>query len=537
MEFNNFNKIDANALVDFWFKEMDEKWFTINPKIDELVISKWGHFLDNFKLIDSPSTKELLGQIILLDQVTRHYQRVNGSNYVEKYQELSIELTTNILQNEHLLKSNEYCFALLPYRHTRHPKLMYECLDRIRQKINTTPDDKYYLRFEKATLLALAQFIYPEQHIPKEHLKQPFPIQIADVVDPNIKFNIKPNTPYKILETEQHLPKEWTIGFSKLIPKSHTVCCSLSGGVDSMICSYILKKMGFNVYAVMINYGNRNESEMEVDLVKWWCQQIGIHLYIRHITELKRSRQSKERSDYEEITRIMRFNAYKNAHKLYCQLNELNEDKPYVVLGHNKNDATENVFANLAKHRSFTNLTAMVSRHEEDGVIIFRPILDKGKPEIFEFARNRQIPCTFDSTPAWSDRGKMRDVLIPNINEFNSDIIQGLLDFAEYSKETASNYLKMISNLTKFSFSMVNGKKHVNITFPDNTNDTCFWNFVFLKISRDYNFPMVGHKAMKTLIESLERRSLNWAKITHRLVGSMTIKFENGGYASIYFDD
>lgn len=532
----SFTSKDAGELVNFWFTEMDEKWFKIDPSTDKMVVDKWSHFLPDFKPVDKPSCKELLGQILLCDQVTRHDKRINNSDYAERYQQLCIEMTNYIMdQYEHQLQPIEYCFALLPYRHSRQPKLMYECLNRIRAKMEQSPDNNYYQRFEKATLQSLAQYINPEHQIPHDSLIKPFPIEIADVIDPNINFKMEQTM--NILEFERNPPKSWFNPFNTYIPRTHSICISLSGGVDSMVCSYILKKMGYNVYAVMINYGNREESDMEVELVKWWCQQIKIHLYIRHIIELKRVRQSNLRSDYEEITRNMRFGAYKNAHRSYCNINDLNEDEPWVVLGHNKNDATENIFANLGKHRSFDNLSAMIPRHTENGVVIYRPILDKSKPDIFAFAIERQIPCTFDSTPAWSDRGKMRDVLIPHINKFNPNIIDGLVDFAEYTKQLSSAYIKMISDSTRFNMTMINNKKNVTIDFPLSTNDVCFWNYVFLKASRDYNMPMVGHKSISTLIETLNKNSQNWNNITHRLVHSMVIKFSNESHAIIYFDD
>jgi tRNA(Ile)-lysidine synthetase-like protein len=532
----SFTPEDASLLVDFWFTDMDEKWFKINLTTDNLVVSKWSHFLPNFKPIDKPSCKTLLGQILLCDQVTRHDKRINNTDYAEQYQQLCIDMCNHILgQYESELNPIEYCFALLPYRHSRQPELMYECLNRIRTKMEESPDDKYYQRFEKATLQSLAQYINPEHHIPHDSMIKPFPIEIAEVVDPNIKFKMDETT--KILEIERNPPKEWTTAFNTHISRTHSVCISLSGGVDSMVCSYILKKMGYNVYAVMINYGNRDESNMEVELVKWWCQQIKIHLYIRHIIELKRVRQSNLRSDYEEITRNMRFGAYKNAHRSYCNMNELNEDEPWVVLGHNKNDATENMFANLAKHRSFDNLTAMIPRHTENDVIIYRPILDKSKPEIFAFATERQIPCTFDSTPSWSDRGKMRDDLIPHINSFNPNIIGGLVDFAKYTEQLSSAYINMISASTTIRLQMIDNKKHITIDFPPFTNDLCFWNYVFLKVSREYNMPMVGHKSISTLIETLNKNSPCWKNLSHRLVHSMVIKFNDGTHATIYFND
>lgn len=526
----NFTEEKAHELVKFWLEEMNEKWFKTDSKVDVMVVEQWAGFLSNFQPIESNDARTLLGQILLCDQVSRHDKRVNNSDYAERYQQMCIDLTDQILKLYHSeLNSLEYCFALLPYRHSRQPNLLEKSLILIREQIAKHPDDKYYSRFELAQLQAMAKYMIPVHYPPTT--KYQFPKSIAEVLDP--KTNFDPDKVIDIKLIEYSIAKIWTNGFRTNIKKEHSVCISLSGGVDSMICSYILKKMGYNVYAVMINYGNRKESDMEVELVKWWCQHIDIHLFVRHITELKRNRHSNDRSNYEEITRQIRFNTYINAHRIYCQIFELDEDEPVVVLGHNWNDGVENAITNLEKHRSFDNLTSMVSSHCENGVTIVRPILDKTKQQIFEFATERNIPCTFDSTPSWSERGKIRDKLFPMLNEYNPSIITGLIDFAKNAEQVSANYIKMIEKQTDIN---INADRVVSINFPEETNDTSFWSYIFLTISRRYNMHMVGHKAITTLVEALGRNK-HWNGIQHQLTKNMVIKLVSQKEAIVYYDN
>ena len=80
------------------------------------------------------------------------------------------------------------------------------------------------------------------------------------------------------------------------------VIVGLSGGVDSMVCLY-LAKYAFpdkNVKAISINYANRQEQYLEIDMVNNFCQKLEIPHYVREITEIKRTRDSDRESDTDE---------------------------------------------------------------------------------------------------------------------------------------------------------------------------------------------------------------------------------------------
>jgi predicted phosphoadenosine phosphosulfate sulfurtransferase len=72
----------------------------------------------------------------------------------------------------------------------------------------------------------------------------------------------------------------------------HHVVISLSGGVDSMVLAHILCQIGrstgfsFEVVAIHIDYGNREESSIEADFVKRFCALRGIIFHKRRIDEV-----------------------------------------------------------------------------------------------------------------------------------------------------------------------------------------------------------------------------------------------------------
>jgi tRNA(Ile)-lysidine synthetase-like protein len=172
------------------------------------------------------------------------------------------------------------------------------------------------------------------------------------------------------------------------------IIISLSGGVDSMVVSYLLYQWNlqhqhkYELEAITIDYANRQEQKIEIYMVNEWCKKLGIKHYVREIKEIHRSRDA-DREIYEEVTRKIRFDMYKQRNGI-------------VLVGHNKDDSLENVMNNIKKRQSYFNLYGMNSRMEEKEVTIVRPILKIWKRDILQFAIKYHIPFVYDSTPAWS---------------------------------------------------------------------------------------------------------------------------------------
>ena len=201
--------------------------------------------------------------------------------------------------------------------------------------------------------------------------------------------------------------------------KTHVdkLCVSLSGGVDSMVTSWLLKQLLPNTHicAIHINYNNRDTSDKEADFVKWWCTQINIECKVINMDIKRDDYMHKDRNFYERETHKLRFEAYAN-------------EKCPVVLGHNYDDCIENVITNIASHRSLQNLKGMSLVSHVNNVTLYRPLLNIAKKDIVAYAKRAYVPYLQDSTPSWSRRGKLRDILIPTINKIEPSFIKGLMN-------------------------------------------------------------------------------------------------------------
>ena len=100
-----------------WFNN-ENYWFDKNLNNDIYLTRKYYKYLDKIYL-ENNLKQELIGAIILLDQIPRHYNRLNNDklkvNYYSKKATLYSELVIKLYGK--LLNIDELCFIYLPYRH------------------------------------------------------------------------------------------------------------------------------------------------------------------------------------------------------------------------------------------------------------------------------------------------------------------------------------------------------------------------------------------------------------------------------------
>lgn len=207
------------------------------------------------------------------------------------------------------------------------------------------------------------------------------------------------------------------------------LCVSLSGGVDSMVLLTALSKYRdetrnyktvkqFELTAVHINYNNRETCDEEVRFVQMYCEILDVPLTVRHITEMKRQRDDT-RHEYETFTKNIRFEEYE---KQRCP----------ILLGHNYEDTIENILSNIASKKKYENLKGMLPLTIQKDVIVMRPLLHVSKTDIYAYAEEHGIAHLPDSTPEWSRRGKLRDHVMPVLQQYEPQLLAGLVALSEH---------------------------------------------------------------------------------------------------------
>jgi tRNA(Ile)-lysidine synthase TilS/MesJ len=288
-----------------------------------------------------------------------------------------------------------------------------------------------------------------------------------------------------------------------------------------MVCSFILKKLqehyNFNLVAVHIDYANRSYKEYE--FVKDWCAYIKLPVYTRHITEINRTdcMNYGMRSIYEEYTKKVRFETYKAV-----------SASPNVILGHNYDDCFENILTNICNKEKYDNLRGIREEQNIEGICFLRPILDIKKKDIYLFAYNNNIPYLHDSTPEWSQRGKIRDSVKPVLNRWNKDAIAGFFELSD----TLAEYEEIVKNIVNTMVFVV--KDELKIPCSSFILSKILWKHIFENQSI-YN---ISQKSFFNFLEKLEHTYYNLkyqknTKLKSLLIVAQARKKEDTNYKKV----
>ena len=566
--------IEINQILNFWFNnnnnEFQKFWF--DSSVDEYIKLTYSDLLSNLEqkiehIVTYCCDKELftteagrneaLVIIIIFDQFSRNIFRNTNKSIFTKNDKYAFSISKFIIENSFdlLYNTSQRLFLLLPYRHQKHytethiyAKYLDIVLERIAlyKDIRTTmllsPNEIDLLdRFTIATLKNYTELHDYDVEINQNinlcdhtyNLLQKYSNNILDVRCYNFPHN--PIFSERFNSVIQNLIKseELFIVMKQFIEtnfnNNNIIGVSLSGGIDSMVTTFILKHMeqlGIinKVVAVHIYYGNRPDSMNETNFIKDWCKFYDIPLIVKYIRYMKRDLGLVDRNFYEEETRKIRFNTYKLANKLF--------DNKIIgfCLGHHKDDRIENIFMNIMKGRDILDICVMKPISVLDSVMILRPFLSNPKSDIYSFSDKYFIPYTKDTTPIWSCRGVIRQTIFPLLEKQFGNFNVHLNKLGERSndlhkeKEQQINYFFDSIVFEKYGCK-INKLKLLNKNNKNNTNSDIFWTRFLVKIFHTMNASMTKSKTIKPFI--------NWFNNTKNNM----FKFSNNYIAVIHLDN
>ena len=427
-------------LYDIWF-DNPSYWFKSSNNDNHFLASKFNDWIDMYHNCEI-NIRNCLSSIILFDQITRNLQiKTKEYDDIAMYYVLKLKDISNNFKD---LTAKEWCFAMLPYRHTYNVcEIHIVIINAWKRLLNSSNNEDIimYKKFIKASYercptnnINFIKCIDPSNYDDREwnsdlHINVlEYAVNGCTIPSYKIDLSYNPMNVDKITKSFQTILN---------VLKTNTIIISLSGGVDSMISSIILKRLqiiyNLEIIAVHINYANRKSCDDEVDMLKDWCNYLNIKLYIRKINEINRPlcMEYEMRNIYEKYTREVRYNVYKNV----WNVNLMIDEEPIVFLGHNQDDKIENILTNIAQQGKYELLDGMKYIQTVDQISFVRPMLDITKDEIYNFSRVNHIPHLPNSTPSWSMRGKIRDVVRPALIEWHSTILQSLMTLSDVVKD------------------------------------------------------------------------------------------------------
>lgn len=486
---------NLDDLYDYWFSNKNI-WFNSTDIDDIYIYNNYSYLLYTYPN-NYDDSKHLLTYVIIYDQISRHCYR-NNKDIINIYHSKALTLSLLMLSKNYdeNLNIHERCFLLLPLRHTFDIYYIDLALMYINY-YNSLEYNQQYENFIKASIHSKNKLINPVL----SNINHT--INIYDINNVICYKSAKLDFSISSINKKNRLYNDVENIISTY--KNKKLAISLSGGVDSMvllnIANSLKSKYNIELIAISVNYNNRPESnKLEVEFITRWCYMLNIPLYIRNITEIYREDfKHNNRNFYEKITKEIRFNHYS---KFNCP----------ILLGHNKDDCFENIITNIKKGINYNNLNGMSTYHVENNILIIRPLLNISKSEIYEFAKLNKIPHLFTSTPSWSERGKIRDILKPDIEKYDTTLIIGLHNMANVYMDMYRIFDKKIQDIY---ISILNNNHTLNINEIDKSY--IFWQSLLLRYTYDNNINTISHKSLSNLIYRITNNKYGYIILSKQL--------------------
>lgn len=220
-----------------------------------------------------------------------------------------------------------------------------------------------------------------------------------------------------------------------LLPAGARVLVGLSGGVDSVVLTHVLQRLGFDVEAAHVNYGLREEAEADETFVRQWCanQQPGIRL---HVTQLDAAARADARNQsVQEAARELRYQFFAHVAD--------RENITRVAVGHHRDDQAETLLLNLFRGSGVEGLAGMAPRRPiqpKSDIMLIRPLLEVGRDAIEAYAREHDLSWRTDTSNLGLkyQRGAVRHKVIPCIEAHFS----GATDRIAHAAGLVHDYVK-----------------------------------------------------------------------------------------------
>lgn len=241
--------------------------------------------------------------------------------------------------------------------------------------------------------------------------------------------------------------------------KNKTLAVAYSGGIDSQVLlniTYRLKdELSFDLIIIHVNYNLRGEDSTNDELfARDMAKKYNIEIYVKEIKP-----NSYNGKNIQLEARNDRYNFFEELHnkKIY----------DYLLIAHNKDDLAETIIYRMIKGAG-TNVYK--SLRDKKGYIL-RPILNFYRKDIEKYAKNNNLEHREDvsNKKNYYSRNKIRNLIIPMLEEINTNAKNNIIRFAKRSYEETYILRKKINKLYKKNISEKNTK--LNIEKIKNINE------------------------------------------------------------------
>lgn len=222
-----------------------------------------------------------------------------------------------------------------------------------------------------------------------------------------------------------------------LLVNGDRVAVALSGGADSVALLRVLLSLGVECMALHCNFGLReDESDRDEAFVRNMCIDMGVALEVKSFDVAKY--EAENHVSTEMACRELRYEWFEERVKsLRCQA---------LAVAHHHDDDVETFFLNMLRGSGIQGLAGIKPRNE----YVIRPLLCVTRREIEEYLQALGQSYVVDSTNLTNDfkRNKIRNVLIPMLNELFPDANAGLARTLSNLKGNNDLYQELVDRMS-----------------------------------------------------------------------------------------
>ena len=218
-------------------------------------------------------------------------------------------------------------------------------------------------------------------------------------------------------ELQEHINTKFSFLYDK------NLLIAISGGIDSVVLTYLLHKLHFKISLAHCNFSLRGkESNEDEEFVKELGEKLAVQT---HTIKFDTGAYAEEKGISTQMAaRDLRYD--------WFQKIALENNIDYIVTGHQKDDVIETFMINFTRGTGLDGLTGIP---EIQGNIV-RPFMIFSRNEIMVYATRKKIQWREDRTNSSIRyvRNKIRHKVIPVLKELNPNLLDTFYNTLENLK-------------------------------------------------------------------------------------------------------